>query len=146
MDTIEIVRTLWRSPEMSAQLASQASQAVKSGQIADVKIQDVGRPPTADEMNKLRDALAKMEADELPIGFSCLGQSSLESAPKAILERCVRNVKAKTAGNWGAKVLGWLITALAVTLGAPFWFELLSRLVNVRGSGPKPTRTDATGP
>jgi hypothetical protein len=30
-------------------------------------------------------------------------------------------------------VLGWLIAALAVTLGAPFWFDLLSKLVSVRG-------------
>ena len=29
-------------------------------------------------------------------------------------------------------------TALAGMLGAPFWFELLQRLVNLRGSGPRP--------
>jgi len=33
---------------------------------------------------------------------------------------------------------GWLLTALAGMLGAPFWFELLQRLVNLRGVGPKP--------
>jgi hypothetical protein len=32
-------------------------------------------------------------------------------------------------------LLGWLITALAITLGAPFWFDLLSKLIDLRGAG-----------
>jgi hypothetical protein len=32
-------------------------------------------------------------------------------------------------------LLGWLITALAITLGAPFWFDLLSKLMSLRGAG-----------
>jgi hypothetical protein len=35
-------------------------------------------------------------------------------------------------------VLGWLVTALAATLGAPFWFDLLNRFVNIRASGKAP--------
>ncbi len=34
--------------------------------------------------------------------------------------------------------LGWLITAAAVSLGAPFWFDLLNKLVNLRAAGKKP--------
>jgi len=30
---------------------------------------------------------------------------------------------------------GWLVSALAISMGAPFWFEVLSRLVNVRAIG-----------
>jgi hypothetical protein len=33
---------------------------------------------------------------------------------------------------------GWLITALSALFGAPFWFDLLQRLVNLRGTGAKP--------
>ena len=32
-------------------------------------------------------------------------------------------------------VLGCLITAIALSLGAPFWFDLLDKLVKMRGSG-----------
>jgi len=32
---------------------------------------------------------------------------------------------------------GWLITALSISLGAPFWFDLLSKLVKLRGTGTK---------
>ncbi len=31
-------------------------------------------------------------------------------------------------------ILGWILTALAISLGAPFWFDLLSKLVNLRSS------------
>lgn len=34
--------------------------------------------------------------------------------------------------------LGWLLTALAISLGAPFWFDLLNKLVNIRHSMGKP--------
>ena len=34
--------------------------------------------------------------------------------------------------------LGWLLTAVAGLMGAPFWFDALKSLVNVRNAGPKP--------
>ena len=33
---------------------------------------------------------------------------------------------------WASRVAGWLLTALALSLGAPFWFDLLNKLVNMR--------------
>jgi hypothetical protein len=39
---------------------------------------------------------------------------------------------------WITAILGWLITGLAVSLGAPFWFDMLKRFVNVRGAGANP--------
>jgi hypothetical protein len=42
-------------------------------------------------------------------------------------------------GSFGpTTILGWVITALAASLGAPFWFDLLNRFVNVRASGKAP--------
>jgi hypothetical protein len=32
-------------------------------------------------------------------------------------------------------LLGWVVTALAVSLGAGFWFDLLGKALNLRGSG-----------
>lgn len=34
--------------------------------------------------------------------------------------------------------LGWLVTGLATSLGAPFWFDLLSKLASIRATGSKP--------
>ncbi|CAG4990536.1 hypothetical protein DYBT9275_00552 [Dyadobacter sp. CECT 9275] len=35
-------------------------------------------------------------------------------------------------------LLGWLLTAAALSFGAPFWFDLLVKLVNIRNVGNKP--------
>src|SRR5207244_10742614 len=40
--------------------------------------------------------------------------------------------------QWLTMTLGWLITAFAVSMGAPFWFDLLHNVVNVRASGKAP--------
>lgn len=37
--------------------------------------------------------------------------------------------------------LGWLLTAIAVSLGAPFWFDLLNKVINIRSSGKIPGQT-----
>ena len=34
-------------------------------------------------------------------------------------------------------VTGWVITIAAISLGAPFWFDLLGKVANLRGSGGK---------
>jgi hypothetical protein len=35
-------------------------------------------------------------------------------------------------------LLGWIVTGLLVTLGAPFWFNLLTQLTSLRSTGAKP--------
>ena len=50
--------------------------------------------------------------------------------------------------GWIIKLLGILFTTFAVSLGAPFWFDLLNKFVNIRGSGappPKNTSTTSSG-
>jgi hypothetical protein len=38
-------------------------------------------------------------------------------------------------GGFMRTVFGWLLTAIALSLGAPFWFGLLGKLTSLRGSG-----------
>jgi len=37
---------------------------------------------------------------------------------------------------------GWIIMAILLTFGSPFWFDILSKLVNLRKSGIKPLQSD----
>jgi hypothetical protein len=41
-------------------------------------------------------------------------------------------------------LLGFIITAAALSLGAPFWFDLLNKLVSLRSAGQKPVPEAAT--
>lgn len=63
--------------------------------------------------------------------------------------KILRNVVDKNYSKWDGfwyvigqtftlnKLLGFLITAFAISLGAPFWFDALNKLVNLRASGKK---------
>ena len=64
----------------------------------------------------MKDVVEAISAASLPIGWS--------EFPKP--------------AEWLTLVLGWLITAFAVSLGAPFWFDLLNKFINVRASGKAP--------
>lgn len=44
-----------------------------------------------------------------------------------------------------SKVMGFTMSIAAVTLGAPFWFDLLSLLMSVRLAGGKPNKADQSG-
>ena len=53
-----------------------------------------------------------------------------------ILEKCwyvIKNIPAS-----GRRLLGFILTAFALSLGAPFWFGVLNKLVAIRGAGVKP--------
>ena len=47
---------------------------------------------------------------------------------------------------WLYKIIGWLSTALGISLGATFWFEALKKLVSMRAAGPAPVAAPAGVP
>lgn len=47
--------------------------------------------------------------------------------------------------NWSVlfpALCGWALTALAASLGAPFWFDILQRIMNIRANGRAPDEKD----
>lgn len=71
-------------------------------------------------------ALAEIQKLGLPIGWAV---DDTRSGGQAI--------------GWLAKLLGFAITALSTLFGATFWFDTLSGVLKLRGSGPKPDRAAA---
>jgi hypothetical protein len=44
--------------------------------------------------------------------------------------------------SWlGWKIPGLLVTTIAVSLGAPFWFDVLQKFANVRNAGKPPEKS-----
>jgi hypothetical protein len=70
----------------------------------------------------------------------------------AFIEQRCKVIREQIGGRWFVyapnqngnleTLIGWLITALAICLGAPFWFDLLNKLISLRGAG---TKIDASG-
>jgi hypothetical protein len=40
------------------------------------------------------------------------------------------------------KIVGLLFTTIAIALGAPFWFDTLSKISNLRAAGPAPKKAE----
>jgi hypothetical protein len=73
------------------------------------------------------DAAAQLAGLGLPLGWTA-GKISALADPLALV----------------AKLFGLLVTALAVSLGAPFWFDTLQLFLNIRTAGPKPARSGSS--
>ena len=43
--------------------------------------------------------------------------------------------------DWFERVIGWILTIVAVSLGAPFWFDILNKFMNLRTAGKSPDET-----
>ncbi|MBP5976095.1 hypothetical protein HW132_26015 [Brasilonema sp. CT11] len=59
----------------------------------------------------------------------------------------LRNRQGNSANNFLLRIwlvfkilFGWLVSGLAIAMGAPFWFDILNKIINVRNSGPKPVK------
>ncbi len=150
VDTLSIVTQLSRSAELRKSLADAATQVVETKRFNGVEIQvNEGDVKIAqDDLKKFASGIMAYEKQGLPIGHSCLSPAEVgtDSRLKAVIGRCWLNIRATAAGDWLVKVLGWLVTGLAVSLGAPFWFDLLNRLVDLRGAGKRPDPTAEPAP
>ena len=83
---------------------------------------------------RMANAINQIDALKLPIGWDYLDAGA----------RAARKEKPSSplfCSYWLLRILGMAFTGLAVALGAPFWFDMLSKLINLRSAGPAPTTT-----
>ncbi|MCB1811445.1 MAG: hypothetical protein KDK04_06950 [Candidatus Competibacteraceae bacterium] len=143
VDTLAMTRQLLSSDALRQSLMETASQTVQLGELKGVSILKDGQPIslTEGDLKTLASVGIELERQGLPLGFSCLAaeDSSSVAVRPTILRRCLSQVSQAFASSQGILIIiGWLITALAISLGGPFWFDLLNRLVDLRGAGKTP--------
>lgn len=87
--------------------------------------------PTPDQCgpSSWKDLQAQLSA--LPVGWS---QADADAWNRLTL----RHPQKHQLVTMSIFLLGWLATGFAVSLGSPFWFDLLNQFVNLRMTGPKP--------
>jgi hypothetical protein len=101
-------------------------------------------PTDAELKKKMNDQVAELNSLNLPIGWRWQTPEDAKKADAAkglptslggaICEAVSR------PGTW----FGWFLTIVALSLGAPFWFDILMKVVNIRTNGPKPERSADT--
>jgi hypothetical protein len=72
--------------------------------------------------------------------FPALGQAF--GVPVVGTPFCFVPPQSTNQNNLAVKLAGIFITALAARQGAPFWFDILKRVVNLRGTGANPAEKE----
>jgi hypothetical protein len=153
VDAIEIYTKLNQSAALRASLVNFGQSVVESGKIGDVEVKTVAQQALTEEQRKsIQAAIATLQANggqELPIGYACLNiaikpADAMQGEARAQVDTCWSKLKTMTSNPSATalllKLIGWALTALAGTLGAPYWFQLLTQVFNIRGSGNKPPK------
>jgi hypothetical protein len=107
-DSFSIGQRLWKDDALRSAVVSQAGTTVKNG---GAKCTETGT-----SVEKAGKCLDEVKQLQVPLGWSRA------------------NSPTNFAGDLG-KAGGLLLTAFALLLGAPFWFDTLSKLAQLRGTG-----------
>lgn len=140
-DSIVIARYLYSNPEVRIRLVEQAYNAAK----------DTVLLKTINDLQAAQNdtvALTEVKA-VLQNGIENVNQA------KAALQSSIPigwNENELLNGNGEVsfvllitKISGLLLTVLAIIMGAPFWFDVLNKIANMRGTGPRPVSTHPHG-
>ena len=89
--------------------------------------------------NVLWGMYAEVPASQLEENIMTEYSAEGETQPEVLLPACqqISNLP-NSAGSFALKALGIILSAGAAAQGAPFWFDILKKLVNIRGSGANP--------
>jgi len=128
-DTVLFARTLWNDATLRQSVTAQAQH------IAATPVDCQKESATKDNPAACAAKLLKDVQDlHIPLGWTA-------------------NRPEKWGWEWVLKVVGLVLTALALSLGAPFWFDLLNKVTNFRATGapaasstPTPTPTPEPAP
>ncbi len=167
-DSIRIAQKLMLNPALREKIAQEAAAARTSPPGASADAASSTRPPsTLTAQQKADLASLTGWSDEFRTFHrlvACADQKLRggisEMACRSQSERQVRaNLALASAWNddsfpgtdlagpfffpwlWGvipAHLSGWILTAIAASLGAPFWFDILNKFMNVRSAGTAP--------
>jgi hypothetical protein len=133
VDTINIFKTLKTNNALNYSIAAAAQNYVET---TDVKQMDTVTVAQVRQLKSISDSL------EFPVGykFSVAGDNGNKFLPmyKNFKTGLVKQMKSD--GGILLMFIGWFISALAISRGAPFWFDLLSKFVNLRMTGTKPSK------
>jgi len=143
IQTLDVVSYLYKNKEAREAIAAVAEQFTDQVSKDTFKTCMDLKPEERDGKTECKPILGLVSAVEggnetfgkLPIFWK-----GWEDAARQILPFLQKGVVWYEDWRWLLNWVGWLITGLAVSLGAPFWFDLLNKLVNIR-RGVQPRKT-----
>ena len=129
-DSVAIGKYLYQNKDISKELASQAVSTINTynDRIAELKAgRDTATLQNAEDLRILGQKVTQLRGD---IGY-------LKDSVTVVLPLGWKDGKIDL-GLTGKHFIGWLASILAICLGAPFWFDLLNKIANIRNAGARP--------
>jgi hypothetical protein len=162
VDTIKIVNKLEKDPKLREQIVQQADAFVKDHPNLDTELMqreiDFKKALVENAKNDSlinRNNIGSSLKDSLELAqfqFLKARRDTLINRAESLMKNDINDVHHAIGLEWDdyecdsplivcilKSLLGWVITALALSLGAPFWFDLLNKLMKLRGSVATPT-------
>ncbi|HEY6232147.1 MAG TPA: hypothetical protein VIW64_12875 [Pyrinomonadaceae bacterium] len=131
-NTISIARRLWTDPVLRSAVVEEAKvRAQKPPPAITVDYPNPDDPDAPQVKNNENEGKVLSETEQKMLG-ELLGWRDNETP------------FTDAAGNYITKrelferLIGWLLTVFALSLGAPFWFDLLNKFINIRSAGKSP--------
>ncbi len=125
LDTVSLANSLVLDPELRAGMVKMAEKTLAEAKSDEEEATQTGSNPT--ELSKAREktdqaiaTLSQARDDLTAVGF----QIGWRQWPRG--------------SEWLSKIIGLLVSIFAISLGAPFWFDVLKRFMRVRGAGVAP--------
>src|SRR5919197_870048 len=122
-DSINIARALMENDGLRQSVVASAEKAAAAPAPSPTPTPADPAEQSKAAAQKVREVKAQLDVLGLPIGW-------VRSPPNPDDPRHFP----ATWGQWGLELLGILITALAFSQGAPFWFDLLNKFIVIRST------------
>jgi hypothetical protein len=126
--------------------AEHAEKAAKDQEAIERSAKEIAPGTAKDVVEKVIAGVGQAAADANQARAKA--DAARASAAKAREEAAVAAREAFNERGWpedwksrGARLLGWLFTAFAASLGAQFWFDVLGKIINLRMSGKRPEKS-----
>jgi len=150
VDSIALIDHLWKEPAVREALVANATEFTKANtELPTVPVEGNEFDNAVEYFNAQFEDLniplgwiyesVALEPNQtcqiIPIGRNVVWGLKDKSAPYQCQK--ISNAPDDTAA-WFFKILGIIFSAAAAAQGAPFWFDILKKVVNIRGSGANP--------
>ena len=139
IDTLRIVDTLWHDDTARKAVAGYVENYVSRCEKA-----AEGKECNAEAMRAVMQDASGLAS--LPVGWDDRAAAYYSARRTVVPEDAnalVKLFRCAASQTLPLMIFGWLLTGVAASFGAPFWFDALSRLVALRITGRKPMESSA---
>lgn len=138
VDSVQLFNRLWSDSAFRAAAVDQAKARIEATGTAEVPVMEYTEADKPDAGTPVQTGRASLTDSEKQLLTSLRGwQDDRDRLTAAIV---LRGDGLWIRSGWLARsatshALGWLITMLAIVLGAPAWFDVLNKFMNLRHAG-----------